>query len=263
MDLDGRTILLTGSNRGIGHAIASRLARERVRLLAGVRTLDRYEPPVVTEGLVAQIEPVRIDLATQATIEECCDALGEDLGRIDILINNAGEFAGGTVDQVAVDAIYATVQANLTGLMHLTRRVLPGMLARDDGMVVNQASIISHLEYPGTAVYAATKAGVATFTHCLQRELAETNLGALEIITGGYDTDMLREAARELAPHTDPTSWEWRDPGDWADRIVEAIRDDRRTLEPGGKSQLGRLAAQAPRQILDAVARLSFTRRGT
>jgi 3-hydroxy acid dehydrogenase/malonic semialdehyde reductase len=261
MDLQGRTILVTGSNRGIGHAIVSRLAREPVRLLAGVRELGRYEPPEVRDGLLARIEPVHVDLSSREAIERSCDALGEELARIDVLINNAGEFAGGTVDQLDVEAIYATVQANLTGLMHLTRRVLPGMLGRDQGMIVNQASIISHLEYPGTGVYAATKAGVATFTHCLQRELAETRVGALEVITGGYDTDMLRQAARELAPHTDPGGWEWRDPGDWAERIVDAIRGGKETLEPGGKSQLGRLAAQAPRQILDAVARLSFTRR--
>ena len=256
MELEGRTILLTGSNRGIGHALLSRLAVERVRLLAGVRELDRYTPPEVEGSLAADIEPVRVDLSSRESIEESCAGIDE-LDAIDVLINNAGEFAGGTVEQVEVDAIYATIQANLTGLIHLTRLVLPGMLERDSGKIVNQASIISHLDFPGTGVYAATKAGVATFTHCLSRELEETNVTTLEVITGGYDTDMLHKAAEQLEPHTDPSSWEWQDPADWADEIVEAIVSDEEQLKPSGKSRLGMLV---PDGVLDALAKRSFHR---
>jgi short-subunit dehydrogenase len=261
VDIQGCTFLLTGSNRGIGHAIASRLAREPVRLLAGVRELDRYRPPEPHGRLRAKVQPVRVDLSSRAAIEASCDELGDELGRIDVLINNAGAFAGGTLDQVEVDAIYETVQVNLAGLIHLTRRVLPGMLERRHGKVVNQASVISHLEFPGTSVYAATKAGVATFTHSLRRELHGTGVTTLELITGGFDTEMLRGAARTLAPYTDSSGWEWRDPAEWADRVVDAIRADKVRLEPGGKSQFGRLAAKAPRQVLDLFARRGFDRR--
>jgi short-subunit dehydrogenase len=252
MELAGRTILLTGSNRGIGHALLNRLAVERVRLLAGVRELDRYTPPEVDGSIVADVEPIRVDLSSRESIEAV-----EGLGAIDVLINNAGEFVGGTVEQLDVDAIYATIQANLTGLIHLTRLVLPGMLERDRGKIVNQASIISHLDFPGTGVYAATKAGVATFTHCLSRELEETGVTTLEVITGGYDTDMLRKAADQLEPHTDPSSWEWQDPADWADEIVEAIASDDEQLKPSGKSRLGMLV---PDGVLDAVAKRAFDR---
>jgi short-subunit dehydrogenase len=252
MELEGRTILLTGSNRGIGHALLNRLAVERVRLLAGVRELDRYTPPEVDGSIVADVEPIRVDLSSRESIEAV-----EGLGAIDVLINNAGEFVGGTVEQLDVDAIYATIQANLTGLIHLTRLVLPGMLERDRGKIVNQASIISHLDFPGTGVYAATKAGVATFTHCLSRELEETGVTTLEVITGGYDTDMLRKAADQLEPHTDPSSWEWQDPADWADEIVEAIASDDEQLKPSGKSRLGMLV---PDGVLDAVAKRAFDR---
>ena len=257
MELDGRTILLTGSNRGIGHALLSRLAREPVRLLAGVRELGRYaEPDTQGEPVAAEIVPVRVDLSTRASIDESCDEL-DHLGATDVLINNAGAFAGGTVDTLDVDAIYETIQLNLAGLIHLTRRVLPGMLARDSGKVVNQASIISHLDFPGTGVYAATKAGVASFTRSLRRELEQTNVSTLEVITGGYDTDMLREAAEELEPHTDPSTWEWQDPGDWAEQIVDAICSDEERLKPAGKSRLGMLV---PDGVLDSLAKRAFDR---
>jgi uncharacterized protein len=257
MDMDGITVLLTGSNRGIGHALLSRLAREPIRLLAGVREPDRYEPPAPGDVAPrAKVEPVVVDLSSRARIEESYAAI-EQLGDIDVLVNNAGEFVGGTFDAVELDALYETVQVNLTGLMHLTCRVLPGMLERGKGKIVNQASVISHLDYPGTAVYAATKAGVASFTDILRRELEDTEVTTLEIITGGYDTDMLHKAAEQLEPHTDPSRWEWRDPAAWADTIAEAIASDRERLEPGGRSELGRLA---PRRILDAVAKRTFDR---
>lgn len=257
MNLEGRTILLTGSNRGIGHALLSRLAREPVRLLAGVRELDRFTPPELGDATQeASIEPVLMDLSSQAAIREGYASL-EHGGAIDVLINNAGEFVGGRFDSVDVGDLYQTAQVNLTGLMHLTRLVLPGMLARDEGKIVNLASVISHLDYPGTAVYAATKAGVASFTEVLRRELEQTGVTTLEVITGGYDTDMLRAAAAQLEPHTDPSTWEWRDPRDWAESIVGAIISDNERLEPGGKSQLGRLA---PRWLIDALAKRTFDR---
>ena len=260
MDLDGRTVLLTGSNRGIGHALLSRLAREPVRVLAGVRELDRYTPPEPGDApQAAEISPVVVDLGSRESIEASCAAIAE-LDRIDVLVNNAGELVAGTVEHVDVGAIYATVQANLTGLIHLTRLVLPGMLERDAGKIVNQGSIISHLDFPGTGIYAATKAGVASFTQSLRRELEQTGVSTLELITGGYDTDMLHKAAEQLEPHTDPSSWEWRDPADWADRIVEAIRSDDERLEPGGKSRLARLAEKGPRQVLDTLAKRAFSR---
>ena len=68
---------------------------------------------------------------------------------------------------------------------------------------------------------------------------------------------MLRKAAEQLEPHTDPSSWEWQDPADWADQIVEAIVSDEEQLKPSGKSRLGRLVPDA---VLDALAKRSFDR---
>ncbi len=234
---------------------------EPVRLLAGVRELDRHEPlDLGGEQQAPEVTPVRIDLSSHESIERSLDELGEELARIDVLVNNAGEFVGGPLDRVDVNSVYTTAQANLIGLMHLTRRVLPHMLERGEGKIVNQSSISGYAPFPGTAVYAATKAGVSAFTQALRRELEETGVTTLELITGGYDTDMLDRAAKELSDHTDPSSWEYRDPGDWADEIIDAIKSDRDRLEPGGKSELARLAAVGPPGILDALTKRAFER---
>jgi len=261
MDLDGRTVLVTGTNRGIGHAIASRLAQEPVRLLAGVRELDRFEPPEPGGGTRAlEVKPVRIDLSSREAIDASVAGLGDELGRIDVLVNNAGEFTGGTLDETEIDAIYATVQANLAGLLHLTRLVLPGMLERKRGKIVNQSSIAAYAHFPGTAVYGATKAGVAAATDVLRRELADTGVTTLELITGGYDTDMLHKAADSLEQHSDPSNWDFQDPGKWADTIVEAIKKDKDKLEPAGRSKLARLAALGPDKLLDVASKRAFDR---
>ncbi len=261
MELDGRTCLVTGANRGIGHAIAGRLAGEPVRLLVGVRELDRYEPPAPSgETRATEILPVRIDLSSRESIEDSITGLGDELDRIDVLVNNAGQFTGGLLSETDLDDIYATVQANLTGWLHLTRRVLPQMLARGEGKIVNQSSIVGYAHFPGTTVYGATKAGVSAMTHALRRELDGSGVTTLELITGGYDTDMLQTAAAQLERHTDPSKWEFRDPDDWAEKIVEAIKSDEERLEPGGKSQLARFAAKAPNAVLDAITSRGFER---
>jgi short-subunit dehydrogenase len=203
---------------------------------------------------------VRVDLSSREAVEASAAGLGDELDRIDVLINNAGEFTGGTLDRTDADDIYATVQANLAGLLHLTSLVLPGMLARGRGKIVNQASIVAYAHFPGTSVYAATKAGVAAATAALRRELDGTGVTTLELITGGYDTDMLHAAAEQLDEHADPSSWDFQDPDEYADAIVAAIAGDKDRLEPKGRSRFARLAALAPPALLDAASKRAFDR---
>lgn len=260
MDLEGKLCLVTGSNRGIGRAIAEQLAREPVRLLAGVRDLERYEP-VAAAGAV-DVRPVRMDLSSQASIEECCAELGESLDAIDLLVNNAGAFTAGQLETQEVDDIYAVVQATLLGTMHLTRRVLPGMLARGSGKVVNNSSIVGYVHLPGVTTYSAAKAGVAGFTESLRRELRDTGVSTLHIITGGIDTDMLDATREQLEPHYSNTdAWTQHTPEEWAEKVVEAIVSDRDVLGPGGKSALAKLASHLPPFVLDNVSAAAFERR--
>ena len=168
--------------------------------LVGVRELDRYEALQPRGPLRAQVvKPVRIDLSSRKSIEDSVAELGDELGRIDVLVNNAGQFTGGLLAETDVEEIYATVQANLTGWLHLTRLVLPQMLARGEGKIVNQSSIVGYAHFPGTTIYGATKAGVSAMTHALRRELDDSGVTTLELITGGYDTQMLESAAEQLS----------------------------------------------------------------
>src|SRR4051812_32965957 len=159
MDLTDATALVTGANRGIGRALCEALVERPLRLvLAGVRDPDAFEP-------IAGVRPVPMDLSSRASIDRCADAIGEP---VDLLVNNAGQMTGGLLEEQDMDAVYAMFQVNLVAVAHLTSRVLPGMVARGTGKVVNNASISGYAYFPGASTYAASKAGVVALTESLR-----------------------------------------------------------------------------------------------
>ena len=261
MQLRGRTALVTGANRGIGLAIARRLAREPLRLLVGMRDPSRYEPIPESAGGASEIRPVQIDLSSAEAIEASCIELGDELGRIDLLVNNAGRMTGGLLEEQDVDEIYAMFQVNLIAVAHLTHRILPGMLARGDGKIVNNASISGYAFFPGASTYAASKAGVVAFTESLRRELRGTGVTTLHLVTPGVATDMLRATDEVYGRHIDTSGWDRIEPEVWAEKVVAAIVADATVLEPGGKTGLAKLAAKGPALLLDAASARIFSRR--
>lgn len=251
MRIEGSTALVTGSNRGIGRAIAEALVARGAEVLAGVRELDGDRE--VAPGA----RPVRMDLSSPDSIEAGVRELGDDAGRIDLLVNNAGVFSGGLFDRLDPSKLYEVLQVNLAGPMHLTRLLLPGMIERGAGKVVNNASIIGHAAFPGAVAYAASKTGLHGFTESLRRELEATGVSVLELVTPGVDTDMMDQVQRELDPHADTGGWDHVDPEDWAKKVAGAIESDDDELNPGGAERLAKLL---PKALLDLGAKRSFER---
>ncbi|HEY1687402.1 MAG TPA: SDR family NAD(P)-dependent oxidoreductase [Solirubrobacteraceae bacterium] len=280
MDLTGTTALVTGASRGIGRALVERLAGAPLKLiLAGTRTPESFEPltagdeagrdadaEMAPQGAAAkarlpEIRPVHMDLSSRETIEHCCEELGAQLQRVDLLINNAGLMTGGLLEQQNIDAIYAMFQVNLVAVAHLTRNVLPGMLERRAGMVVNNASISGYAHFPAATTYAASKAGVVAFTESLRRELRGSGVRAMHAITPGVETEMLARTQEVYGRHIDTSRWDRVPAPAWAAKVVAAIEANKRVLEPGGRSELARIAAAGPAFLLDAIAARAFSRR--
>ena len=259
MDLSGARVLITGSNRGIGRAIAEELAREPLRLLlCGMRSPERFEP--IAGARAGEVRPVRVDLASRQAIDESCAAIGDELDSIDVLVNNAGAFTGGLLEEQALDDIYALFQTNLTGMVHLTARVLPGMLERGSGRIVNNASISGYAFFPGATTYAASKAGVVAFSESLRRELRGTGVSTLQLVTPGVNTEMLEATEAAYGRHLDTAGWQRQEPAQWARKVVQAIRDDRAVLGPGGRAAIAKLASRGPGLLLDRVSERIFSR---
>lgn len=259
MDLSGARVLVTGSNRGIGRAIVEALAHEPLELLlCGMRSPDRFEP--IAAGAACELRAVALDLGSREAIEESCGRLGNDLGALDLLVNNAGLVTGGLLEEQELDATYAMFQVNLAGLVHLTRRVLPGMLERRRGKIVNNASVSGYAFFPAASTYAASKAGVVAFSESLRRELKGTGVSVLHLVTPGVSTDMLEATEAAYGRYLDTSGWQREEPAEWARKVVEAIRDDRHVLGPGGKTALAKLASRGPGLLLDRVSDRIFSR---
>jgi len=257
MDLTGTTALVTGANRGIGHALCEALAARPLRLvLAGTRRPDEFEP---VAG-VAEVRPVRLDLSGREQLDGCADALAAELATVDLLINNAGLMTGGLLEQQDIDAVYAMFQVNLVAVAHLTQRVLPQMLARGHGKIVNNTSISGYAAFPGASTYAASKAGVVAFSESLRRELRGTGVDVLHVVTPGVDTEMLDATEAVYGRHMDTSSWDKVEPLAWAEKIVNAIESGDHVLGPGGKTAFAKLASRGPAFLLDALSDRMFSR---
>lgn len=261
MDLTGRTVLVTGSNRGIGRAIAEAVSRRPVGLLlCGTRSPDEYPHLARAAGGARQIRPVALDLSSKDAIERSFAGLGDDGRRIDVVVNNAGLMTGGLLEEQDVDEIYAAVQVNLTAVMHLTKLLLPEMLERGSGKVVNNASISGYAYFPAATSYAATKAGVVAFTESLRRELKGTGVTTLHLVTPGVETEMLDATDAVYGRHVDTSGWDRQAPEEWAAKVVEAIEGDKTILGPGGKTAIAKLASRGPGFLVDAISSSIFSR---
>jgi uncharacterized protein len=255
MDLTGSTALVTGANRGIGRALCEALARRPLKLvLAGVREPGDFEP--ITGG--AEVRPVRMDLSSRDSIDACADAL--DLADVDLLVNNAGQFVGGLLEEQELDAIYSLFQVNLVAVAHLTHRVLPHMLARHRGTVLNNASIIGYAHFPAASTYAASKAGVVAFSESLRRELNGTGVSVMHAVTPGVDTDMMDATEDVYGRHMDTSKWETVEPSEWAEKVLDAIAEGAHIVGPGGRTAYAKLASRGPAFVLDRVLERAFSR---
>lgn len=261
MDLTGRTVLVTGSNRGIGRAIAEAVAAKPVGLLlCGTRSPEDYPKLERPPSGAREIRPVALDLSTQDAIEQSVAGLGDDARQIDVLVNNAGLMTGGLLEEQETDDIYAAVQVNLAAVMHLTKLLLPGMLKRGSGKVVNNASISGYAYFPAATTYAATKAGVVAFTESLRRELKGTGVTTLHLVTPGVETDMLDATDEVYGKHVDTSGWDRQAPAEWAAKIVDAVEHDKTILGPGGKTAIAKLASRGPGFLVDAISSSIFSR---
>ena len=171
-----RVAFVTGASSGLGEAIARRYAAAGVLVVAAARREDRLDALVSDLGEESLL-PVVLDVRDRTAVERTVESLPPAFAEVDVLVNNAGLALGLEPAQDAVlDNWKRMIDTNCTGLVYLTRALLPGMVARRRGHVVNMGSIAGTYPYPGGNVYGATKAFVHQFSLGLRADLHGTGI---------------------------------------------------------------------------------------
>lgn len=193
MNLHGQHALVTGATRGIGHAIAEELAARGARVTVSGRSPDTVSAVAAELGG----HGVAADLAEPGQIDRLLAEAAGAQGPIDVLVNNAGLNAPTPLAQTTAESLQAQLATNLLAPLQLLHALLPAMLERDGGRIVNIGSIAGDLAIPNQVPYCTSKAGLASATRALQRELSRTNVRALLVVLGLVATDMIDELAQD------------------------------------------------------------------
>jgi 3-oxoacyl-[acyl-carrier protein] reductase len=194
MGLEGRTALVTGSSRGIGRAIALRLAGEGAGMIVNCRSREKEAAEVVSEieSRGGRALAVRADVSNYDEVEAMVREAARLLGPVDILVNNATIHRGRKIEKLPLEDWDLVVKSCLYGAFHCTRCVVPSMKERKWGRIVNISSSVGERGYPGDSAYGAAKAGLLGFTKSLARELARDGILVNAVIPGFVLTEMTR-----------------------------------------------------------------------
>ena len=184
------TALVTGASRGIGRAVASRLAALGVRVAVLARTADALAA-LAAESPAGRVVPLAADLRDAGATARALDAAHAAFGGApDLLVNNAGVFAVAPAHETDADAFAAVLDANLAAPFRLVRAVLPAMRARGDGHVVTIGSVADRQTFPGNAAYAASKYGLRALHEVLRAECRGTGVRCTLVSPGPVDTPL-------------------------------------------------------------------------
>jgi len=201
LSLEGKIVIVTGAagERGAGRAIALTFAEAGADVAVCDYVADVYDRDLAAR--VGEIEQlgrrglaVKADITKKDEVEEMVRRVNDELGPVDVLVNNAGIFGGGRIQDISEEAWDREMNVNLKGCLHCCKAVIPGMVKRGSGAIVNLSSI-NALSQPtgstgGRASYAASKAGVILLSRALAIELGGNNIRVNVIAPGAIETDM-------------------------------------------------------------------------
>src|ERR1700682_186697 len=223
MRLKGAVVVITGASSGIGAATATAFARRGARLELGARRMDHLNAVAqkCREAGSPEVNVRHIDVGRDGAARDLIAATLRTHERLDVLVNNAGVGWMGRLHQMPEEEVDKLIATNLRGVIATTQAVLPWMLARRRGVIINVASVAGFRASPYSAVYSATKHAIAGLTHALRGELSGTGVKVCVVYPGvTADTEFFDNTERPVGPQY-PASWV-------ANLIVRAARFPRR-----------------------------------
>lgn len=248
--LSGKVAIVTGASRGLGRHIARALAGEGARVVAAARSRAELDEVVAELGRSgARALAVPADVARRADLEALVARAERELGGVDVLVNNAGIETVARFHELPLETMREMVEVNLLGALTLTRLVLPGMLARGAGHIVNISSLAGKAGPPLAETYAATKAALIGFTQSLRATYDGTGVSASAVCPGYVRGEGMFADRARVAQVTPPSLIGTSAPEDVAQAVLDAIREDRPEIivSPGPKALLAAASQIFPR----------------
>jgi short-subunit dehydrogenase len=234
MDVTGKVIIVTGASEGIGCAAARRLAQAGAKVALVARNRARLEELAQElRGADHEALGVPTDLRDPQAVAQMVEQVQGAFGRIDVLINNAGQSAAGTVADVDPAIFRQIMELNIYGALSAIQAVVPVMRAGGGGMIVNISSMVSKMNIPGLGTYAATKAALNVLSSTARAELAPENIRVITVFPRTTETDFGKHALgdREMRAHQRPGA-NWRanvvvdSPEFVAEKILAAVQTE-------------------------------------
>jgi 3-oxoacyl-[acyl-carrier protein] reductase len=197
---DGRVAVVTGGGRGIGRAVAVRLANEGANVAITYRSNDASAEEVAEEvrAAGALCEIFKGDVASPEDVDALFKGVGEALGQVEILVNNAGLTRDNLMMRMKEREFDEVLRTNLKGTYLCTRAALRPMLRARWGRIVNVSSVVGLVGNAGQANYAASKAGIIGFTKSVAREVAQRAITANVVAPGYVETELTRNLTEEV-----------------------------------------------------------------
>jgi 3-oxoacyl-[acyl-carrier protein] reductase len=200
MRFENRAAIVTGAGRGIGHAIAMRLAAEGARVACVSRSEENAKRTADKLNILRadSAKHYAVDVADHAAVQKVGAQILADFTKIDILVNNAGVIRDGLAMRMSIEDWDTVINTNLRGAFNFSQAILRAMIKQRSGRILNITSVIALIGNAGQTNYAASKAGLIGFTKSLARELASRSITVNAIAPGFITTDMTSELSEEI-----------------------------------------------------------------
>lgn len=257
MEIRHKVIVVTGTTKGIGRAFCERVALDSTHLILINRRKDsEFEQKLKNLG-AASVQEWIYDLSNLESVYQLGNLLKTT--SVDILFNNAGLLTGGLLEEQPNDDIHRMLTVNINAVIHLTKAILPMMLKRKTGKIINHSSITSMMLFPCASTYSASKAAVSAFTESLRKELKDTGVTTLTLFTPGVKTHMF-DSIEELYGAHIKMNFSSIPVKEYVEYIYEAIRQDLDLLQPGGLAGINLKISKYLPSIFDYIVYKSFSR---
>lgn len=194
MTLSNKKVLITGGSAGIGKALIEELSKKGVADIAVMGRTAQKLDDLENECKSVKFIKIQGDVSELADVKAAAKTVREEWGALDILINNAGVVSAGLLDDISDEDIITMVNVNITGLILMTKHLLPLIKKSDEGAIMNVSSGLGYIGLPFYSVYAATKSGVKHFSEAIRRELTHYPIHVMTIYPTATDTDMMKSA---------------------------------------------------------------------